>query len=69
LSGIIVGVIMIAFGRLDSARLRHFFMCACNWRYDRKAGAANLPPRNSEKARVPFSIPITMGVVAVLLGG
>jgi len=38
-----------------------------DWRYDRKAAAAALPDRESDRVRVPFSIAIGAGVLLVLL--
>ena len=69
LAGIVFGMLMILAGRLDSSRLRHGFNCAFNWRYDRKTGAAAIAPKSSEKARMPFSIPIAAGLLAALAGG
>ncbi|MFH0907365.1 MAG: A24 family peptidase [bacterium] len=69
LTGLALGSILLVAGRLDGSRLRHYALCAFNWRYDRRAGAAAIAPRNSEKVRMPFSIPIAAGLVAALLGG
>lgn len=66
LAGVIMGVTMLAAGKLDGARVKHFVRCLFDWRYDRKAGAANLPPKDSDRARVPFSIPITFGMVVAM---
>jgi Flp pilus assembly protein protease CpaA len=67
LAGVLLGVVMLLTGRLDGARLKHYLRCLFDWRYDRKAGAALLPPRESEKVRIPFSIPIAAGMVAAML--
>jgi len=66
-AGVLVGLAMLIFGRLDGSRLKHYLRCAVDWRYDRKAGRAALPPKESERARVPFSIPITVGMLWALL--
>jgi len=69
LVGVVVGVFMLLFGRLDGSRLKHYLRCTFDWRYDRKAGRATLPPKESERVRVPFSIPITVGMLWALLAG
>lgn len=65
-AGVLLGVGMLIFGKLDASRLKHYLRCACDWRYDRQAGAANLPPKDSEKVRIPFSIPIAAGLALAL---
>ena len=66
LAGVAMGLAMLAFGLLDGARLKHFFRCAFDWRYDRRAGAAALPPKDSASFRIPFSIPIAVGLIMAL---
>ena len=66
LTGILLGLLMLVAGRLDASRVRHYAQCVVNWNYDRQAGAAALPPKDSERARMPFSIPIAAGLVASL---
>lgn len=67
LAGVVMGVLMLVFGRLDGSRLRHGVRCLVDWRYDRAAGAAALPPRDSPRFRIPFSVPIAIGLLASLL--
>lgn len=67
LAGLVMAVVMLAAGELDPARLKHTLRCAFDWRYDRASGAAALPPRESSRFRVPFSIPIAVGLLAALL--
>lgn len=67
LAGLALGALMIVVGRLDASRLRHYALCVFNWNYDRRAGAAAIAPRESEKARMPFSIPIAAGLIAALV--
>lgn len=67
LAGVVMGLGMLLTGHLDGARLKHALRCLFDWRYDRKAGAANLPPKESERVRIPFSIPIAVGTLAALL--
>ena len=67
LAGLALGVGMLIFRRLDGMRLKHAVRCAIDWRYDRKAGAASLPPKESDSVRVPFSLAITAGLVAALM--
>lgn len=66
LAGVILGLVMLALGQADGARLRHLLRCAVDWRYDRKAGAAGLPPRETARVRVPFSVAISAGLLASL---
>lgn len=66
LAGVILGLVMLALGQADGARLRHLLRCAVDWRYDRKAGAASLPPRETARVRVPFSVAISAGLLASL---
>jgi prepilin peptidase CpaA len=63
LVGVVFGLGMLLCGRLDGSRLRHGLRCLFDWRYDRRAGAAALPPRESERVRIPFSVPITVGMI------
>jgi len=60
-AGLLLGTVMFAAGRVDRRRLAHCARCAFDWRYDRVAGRANLPPRNHEKSRVPFGVAIAAG--------
>lgn len=66
-AGVIMGAVMLAFGQLDGARLRHGLRCLFDWRYDRQAGAAALAPKESDRYRIPFSVPISAGVLAALV--
>ena len=67
LAGVVMGVVMLATGHLDGARLRHLTRCVFDWRYDRKAGAAALPPKESAQYRIPFSVPIAVGLIVALV--
>lgn len=67
LAGVVTGVVMLLVGRLDGARLRHTLRSLFDWRYDRAAGAAALPPKEAMSGRVPFSLPIAIGLVTALL--
>jgi hypothetical protein len=66
-AGVIMGVAMLITGHLDGARLKHLFRSLFDWRYDRKAGAAALPSKESEKVRIPFSVPIAVGMVGAMV--
>lgn len=66
LAGLVMGVVMLASGRLDGARLKHWARCAFDWRYDRAAGARTLPPKDSASVRIPFSVPIAVGVLVAM---
>ena len=67
LAGVVMGVVMLALGQLDSARMKHFLRCAVDWRYDRAAGAAALPSKDSARFRIPFSVPIAIGLIVALV--
>lgn len=67
--GIVLTVAMLAAGLVDGARLRHWARSLWDWRYDRAAGAAALPPRDNERVRVPFSLPVAGGLLVVLTLG
>jgi len=66
LASVVMGLVMLALGQLDGARLKHVVRCAVDWRYDRAAGAAVLPPKDSAQFRIPFSVPIMAGLIIVL---
>ncbi|MBQ3386666.1 MAG: hypothetical protein IJG53_05020, partial [Eggerthellaceae bacterium] len=66
LSGLALGLVMLLFGAVKSARLKHSLRCLFDWKYDRKAGAAALPPKEDESGRIPFGIAIAMGTVITL---
>lgn len=61
LAGVLLAIIMLLCGMADAKRLRHCLRSIFDWRYDRKAGRENLPPKNDEKSRVPFGVAIAAG--------
>jgi len=67
IAGVIVAIFMQLNGLVDSSRLRHYVRCVFDWRYDRVAGRADLPPRDSERARIPFGVAIALGLWTLLL--
>ncbi|MCL1887867.1 MAG: A24 family peptidase [Kiritimatiellaeota bacterium] len=67
LAGMALGIAMFLAGLVDRRRLLHALRCAFDWRYDRAAGKAALPPRSHEKSRVPFGVAIAVGTLAALL--
>ncbi len=72
IAGLVLAVLFLAFGRVDRGRLVHYARCVFDWRYDRAAGRASLPPKTSEKARVPFGLAIAAGTwleIFLPLGG
>ena len=60
-AGLALALVFLVFGRVDRSRLTHYVRCVFDWRYDRKAGRAALPPKSSEKVRVPFGLAIAAG--------
>ena len=65
-AGVAVALVYLACGAVDSSRLRHFARCAVDVRYDRSAGAAALPARDMRAVRVPYSLPISIGLFGTL---
>jgi len=65
--GILFAIIMVICGRVNSARLKHMFQSTFNVNYDREEGRAGLPSSTEESVRVPFSIPIALGMLGTLL--
>ena len=59
--GILVILLMLLCKKLDTARLQHYMRCVFDWRYDRRRGKEQLPPADSERVRVPFSLAIALG--------
>ena len=66
LTGVVLGLGMLVFKRVDGRRLKHYLRCVFDWRYDRKAGAESLPDRTDERGRVPFGVAIAIGTVITL---
>ena len=67
LTGLVLGAGMRIAGVLDGARVRHFFRCLFDWRYDRAEGRKDLPDREDERARIPFGTAISVGIWTTLL--
>jgi len=65
-AGLVVAIAMLLARRASAPRLKHLFRSLFDWRYDRAAGKAALPPRESEHGRIPFSLAIAVGTVATL---
>ena len=66
-AGLALAFFFLLFGRVDRSRLVHWIRCGFDRRYDRKAGRAALPPKTSERYRVPFGIAIALGTWLELL--
>lgn len=66
-AGLAVALVMIFMKQVSSARLKHAFRTLFDWRYDRKAGKAALPPKDDERARIPFGCAIALGAWATLV--
>lgn len=66
-AGLFVAVVMICMRQVTAARLKHAIRTLFDWRYDRAAGKAALPPKDDERARVPFGCAIAVGVWATLI--
>ena len=65
-AGLFVALAMLVVRRTGLDRLKHLFRTLFDWRYDRKAGAAALPPIEAESGRVPFGVAIAIGCVLTL---
>lgn len=66
-AGLVVAVAMLIMRQVSAARLKHCFRSLFDWRYDRMAGREALPPKEDERARVPFGIAIALGTWATLI--
>ena len=66
-AGFVLALVMIIAKRADPARLKHAARCVFDLSYDRVAGRAALPPRDSENCRVPFALAIAAGMICVWL--
>ena len=58
---------MIIMRKVGMARLKHAMRCLFDWRYDRVAGRAALPPKEDEGNRIPFGVAIAIGTWATLI--
>ena len=67
LAGLALVIVMLTMRAADGARLKHYARCLFDWRYDRRAGRATLPPKDEERVRVPFGIAIAAGLWAALI--
>ena len=67
LAGVVFGAALLALGALDGARLAYCARCLFDWRFDRRAAAAALPSRDAARYRIPFSVPIAVGLLAALV--
>ena len=67
IAGFILSIVLWVGGKVDASRLKHYFRVCFDFRYDRKAGRDSLPPRSSEKCRVPFGVAIAAGTWMTLL--
>lgn len=66
-AGLFVALAMIFLRQVSAARLKHAFRTLFDWRYDRKAGAAAIPTKDDERARIPFGCAIALGTWATLI--
>ena len=66
-AGLLLMGVFLIWGNADARRLKHLFRSAFDWRDDRKAGRAALPPKDSERCRVPFGVAIAAGAWTALL--
>lgn len=67
LAGLLLMAFMLVLGNADARRLKHLFRTLFDWRYDRKAGAAALPPKDNERCRVPFGVAIAVGTAVTMV--
>lgn len=66
-AGFVVAMVLLVMHKVSAPRLKHWIRSLFDWRYDRVAGRAALPPRDDESMRVPFGIAIALGTWAVLV--
>ncbi|MBQ9366905.1 MAG: prepilin peptidase [Victivallales bacterium] len=67
LTGLFLGLVMVLCKSVTTARLKHCLRIVFDWKYDRKAGAEELPAREDERGRIPFGVAIALGTVITLL--
>lgn len=67
IAGLILGLVMIIWGKTDPARLKHALRCAFDPSYDRAQGKAALPDKKNEKVRIPYGVAIAAGTWICLL--
>ncbi|MBQ7190308.1 MAG: prepilin peptidase [Kiritimatiellae bacterium] len=63
-AGFFVALAMLITGKVGVARMKHAFRTLFDWRYDRAAGRAALPPKEDEGNRIPFGLAIAIGTLA-----
>lgn len=68
-AGVVFGIILMTVGRLDGARMRHYLRSMVDLRYDRTAGREALPPRDHDRSRMPFAIPVAIGLLVAMFTG
>ena len=66
-AGVVFGIGLMVMGKMDAARMKHYLRVMVDTRYDRVAGRLALPPADSASARMPFAIPVAIGLLAVLI--
>ena len=67
LAGLVLAVLMLAFRKVNAARVKHYCRCLFDFRYDRTEGRKTLPPPDAESCRVPFGAAIAAGLFLNLL--
>lgn len=65
-AGFLVALGMLVTRKVGVARLKHAVRVLFDWRYDRVAGRAALPPKEDEGNRIPFGLAIALGTVTTL---
>lgn len=65
-AGVVLMIVLLATGHCSAARLVHWFRFCFDWRYDRKAGAAAMPPKDDRRVNVPYGIAIAAGMWVTL---
>lgn len=66
-AGFFVAMAMLVMRKATAPRLKHLLRCVFDWRYDRAAGRAALPPKEDERVRVPFGVAIAVGAWVTIL--
>lgn len=66
-AGFFVALGMLIARKVGLPRMKHAFRSLFDWRYDRKAGRAALPPKEDEANRVPFGVAIAIGTLVALV--
>ena len=62
-----LALVLLCKRKLTLARVKHYLRVLFDWRYDRKAGKAQLPPADAPQCGVPYGIAIGAGAIMTIV--